>query len=158
MRLSPLRLRVAALALVLAAPPGLAARAAAQGRSAEDTTTIDSYRLTMPVLRKVLPALYAPGAQSCARAKDTDPNTLSIAEMTGSLERCAPVMQSLKRAGVPARDAAIAFASLLRTGQQVAMRGGNASALPPGVLRDNVLLLEQNDPELRRLTKNGAQS
>ena len=156
MRLSPLPLSATAFALALSAAPGLASPGAAQGRSAEDTRTIDSYRLTMPVLRKVLPALYAPEAQSCPRESGRDPHALGIAEMVQSLEGCAPIRQSLKRAGVPARDAAIVFASLLRTGQQVALQGGKASALPPGVLRDNALLLEQNDPELRRLTKNGA--
>lgn len=139
-------------ALLLASP------ARAQERSAEDLQAIDSYRLTMPMLRKVLPALYAPGAQSCPRAKDRDPNSLSIAEMTRSLERCAPVMQALERGGMPAREAAIVLGSLLRTGQRVAMQGGRASALPPGVARDNAVLLEQNDPEIRKLTKTGAES
>ena len=73
-------------------------------------------------------------------------------------QRCAPVMRALDRAGVPPREAAIVFASLLRTGQQVAVRGGKASALPAGVLRDNALLLEQNDPELRKLSNPGADS
>lgn len=78
--------------------------------------------------------------------------------MTRSLERCAPVMQALSRAGMPASEAAIVFGSLLRTGQQVAMQGGRASALPPGMARGNALLLEQNDPEIRKLTKTGAES
>lgn len=112
----------------------------------------------MPMLRNVLPALHAPGAQSCPGASGRDPHALGIAEMVQSLERCAPVVQSLKRAGVPARDAAIVLASLLRTSQQVAMQGGKASALPPGVVRDNALLLEQNDREIRKLTRTGAQS
>lgn len=105
MRLPSLPLRAAAVALMLAVSPIGASPAAAQGRSAEDARTLNTYRLTMPVLRKVLPARYAPVAQDCDIAKNTDPNTLSIAEMIRSLERCAPVMQSLKRAGVPARDA-----------------------------------------------------
>ncbi|HET8623002.1 MAG TPA: hypothetical protein VFM14_05530 [Gemmatimonadales bacterium] len=146
------------LALTLAAADSLASPAAAQGRSIEDTKTIDSYRLTMPVLRKVLPALYAPGAQSCPREKDRDPNSLSIAAMTRSLERCAPGMQALSRAGVPAWEAAIVFGSLLRTGQRVAMQAGKESALPLGVVRDNALLLEHNDPEIRKLTKPGAEA
>lgn len=148
----------AVLALTLSGAFTLVAPAAAQGRRVEDTKAIDSYRLTMTVLRKVLPALYAPGARSCPRAKDRDPNSLSLAEMTQSLERCAPMMQALARAGVPAREAAIVFGSLLRTGQRVAMQSGRASALPPGVARDNALLLEQNDPEIRKLTKTGAES
>jgi hypothetical protein len=151
-------LGAAVLALTLTGAPRLTSTAAAQGRNVEDTRAIDSYRLTMPVLRKVLPALYAPGAQSCPRVKDRDPNSLSIAEMTQSLQRCTPVMHALARAGVPAREAAVVFASLLRTGRQVAMQRGRASALPPGVARDNALLLEQNDPEIRKLTRTGAES
>ena len=146
------------IVLTLAGALLLVSPAAAQGRSADDMKAIDRYRLTMPVLRKVLPALYAPGAQSCSRPKERDPNSLSIAEMTRSLERCAPVMQALARAGVPARDAAIVFGSLLRTGQRVALQSGRVTALPPGVARDNALLLEQNDPEIRKLTRTGAES
>ena len=146
------------LVLTLAGALLLASPVAAQGRSADDMKAIDSYRLTMPMLRKVLPALYAPGAQSCPRPKERDPNSLSIAEMTQSLERCAPVMQGLARAGVPAREAAIVFGSLLRTGQRVAMQSGRTTALPSGVARDNALLLEQNDPEIRKLTRTRAES
>jgi hypothetical protein len=145
--------RIAGLALAIAATQGALLPLTAQGRSAEDTRTVDGYRLTLPTLRKVLPALYAEGADTCERQKGRDPHTLSIAEMTRTLERCAPVLRALERAEVTPREAAIAFASLLRTGQQVAMRGGKATALPPSVLRDNALLLEQNDPEIRRLTK-----
>jgi hypothetical protein len=112
-------------------------------------------RLMVPMLRTVIPA---PGAQSCSRPKEPDPNSLSIAEMTRSSERCAPVMQAFARAGVPAGEAAIVFASMLRTGQQVALQSGKATALPPGVARENALLLEQNDPEIRKLTRNRAES
>ena len=151
-------LRTSALALVLTALLCFASSVAAQARSAADAMTIDNYRLTMPVLREVLPALYAPGAQACPRPAGRDPHTLGIAEMVQSLERCVPVMQSLTRAGLPSRDAAIAFASLLRTGQQVALHGGKAAALPAGVLRDNAVLLEQNEPEITKLTRTGAPS
>ena len=131
---------------------------AAQGRSAEDARVIDGYRLTMPVLRKVLPALSAPGAQNCPRDGSRDPHTMSIADMVRMLERCAPVVDALKRAGVPTRDGVIVFASLLRTAKEVALQSGNASAIAPGVLRDNALLVERNDPEIKRLTKTGGPS
>ncbi len=147
-----------ALALALLGTSLQPRAAAAQGRSAEDARIIDGYRLTMPVLRKVLPALYAPGAQSCPRDRGRDPHTMSIADMVRMLERCAPVMQALRKAGVPARDGAIVFASLLRTAKEVALHAGDASAVAPGVLRDNALLLERNDPEIRRLTRTGASS
>lgn len=132
--------------------------AAAQGRSAEDTRIIDGYRLTMPVLRKVLPALSAPGAQNCPRDGSRDPHTMSIADMVRMLERCAPVVDALKRASVATRDGVIVFASLLRTAKEVALQSGKASAIAPGVLRDNALLLERNDPEIKRLTKPGGPS
>jgi hypothetical protein len=147
-----------ALGLALVTTSLLAPDAAAQGRSAEDARIIDSYRLTMPVLRSVLPALHAPGAQSCPRDRSRDPHSMSIADMVAMLERCAPVVQSLQRAGVSVRDGAIVFASMLRTGKAVALQSGNASAVAPGVLRDNALLLERNDPELKRLTRTGAPS
>lgn len=150
--------RIAGLALAIAAIQGALLPLRGQGRSPEDTRTVDGYRLTMPTLRKVLPALYAEGADTCERRKDRDPHTLSLAEMTGTLERCAPILRALARADVTPREAALVLASLLRTGQQVALRGGKATELPPGVLRDNALLLERNDPELRRLAKGGALS
>jgi hypothetical protein len=144
-----------ALVLLLALLIAPAASLAAQ-RSAEDARIIDGYRLTMPVLRKVLPALNA--APSCKREEVRDVQTLSIAEMTRTLEQCAPVSQALQNAGVPSRDAAIVFGSMMRTAQAVALQNGKTSALPAGPLRDNALLLEQNDAELRRLARNGGPS
>jgi hypothetical protein len=158
MRCSPLPFHATALTLAVVAAFGLAAPAAAQGRSAEDTRAVESYRLTMPMLRKVLPTMYAPGARSCKQQPQRDPMTLSLAEMTRTLEACSPVAKSLREAGVQPRDAAILYAALLNVSRQVALRGGNASALPPGVVRDNALLLEQNDPEIRKLTETGGQS
>lgn len=146
------------LGLVLITSSMLAPAAPAQGRSPADARIIDSYRLTMPVLRKVLPALYAPGAESCPRDRTRDPHAMSIAEMVATLERCAPVVQSLRRAGVPVREGAIVFASMLRTGKEVALHNGDAAAIPRGVQRDNALLLQQNEPELERLSRNGAPS
>ena len=154
---SPFRLLLTFGVTLLAASTAAPA-APAQARSPADARIIDGYRLTMPVLRKVLPALYAPGAQGCPRDRTRDPHTMSIADMVAMLERCAPVVQSLQRAGVPVRDGAIVFASLLRTAREVALKSGKAADIAPGVLRDNALLLQQNDPELKRLTRNGASS
>lgn len=147
-----------AVGVALLATSTIAPAASAQARSPADARIIDGYRLTMPVLRKVLPALYAPGAQGCPRDRTRDPHTMSIADMVAMLERCAPVVQSLRRAGIPVRDGAIVFASLLRTAREVALKSGKATDIAPGVLRDNALLLQQNDPELKRLTRNGASS
>lgn len=146
----PIRL-ARALGLALLASSLIAPVATAQGRSPADARIIDGYRLTMPMLRKVLPALYAPGAQSCPR--DTrDPRTLGIAEMAQMIDRCAPMAQALRRAGVPAREGALVMASLYRTAEAVAIRRGDANAVDQGPLRDNALLMQQNDAEIKRLT------
>ena len=139
------------IALALLASPVIAPIASAQGRSPADARLVESHRLTMPMLRKVLPALYAPGAQSCPRDQ-RDPRTLSLAEMAQLIERCAPMVQALRRAGVPSGEAALVMASLYRTAEAVAIRRGDASAVDPGPLRDNALLMQQNDAEIKRLT------
>ena len=141
------------LAFGLALLPALmlASSAGAQGRSAADTKIVESYRLTMPVLRKVLPALSAPGAQSCPR-DSRDPRALSLAEMAQMIERCAPVAEAMRRASVPSREAALVMASMYRTAEAVAIRRGDASAVDPGPLRDNALLMQENDAEIKRLT------
>lgn len=158
MRFSSVPFRAAAFTLALAAAPGLAGLGAAQGRNAKDTGTIANYRLTMPMLRKVLPATHAPGTERCEQRRHRDPASLSLAEMTRTLEACSAVVKSLRQAGVQPREAAILYAALLNVSHEVARRGGKASGLPPGVVRDNALLLEQNDPEIRMLTKTGGQS
>jgi hypothetical protein len=158
MRFPALPFRAAALTLALVAAPGLASPGAAQGRSADDSRAIDSFRLTMPMLRKVLPAMSAPGVKSCEKPRHDDPASQSLAQMTRTLEACSPVAKSLRRAGVEPRDAAILYAALLNVSQEVARRGGKAAALPPGVVRDNALLLERNESEIRKLTETGGQS
>jgi hypothetical protein len=151
-------LRAVVLALGLSAAPGLAAPCAAQGRSAEDTRAVEAYRLTMPMLRKVLPTMRALGTARCEERHRRDPHSLGLAEMTRKLEACPPVMQSLRRAGVRASDAALLFAALLHTSRELGRRGGRIAALPPGVTRDNAVLLEQNDSEIRKLTTTGEPS
>ncbi len=143
--------RSAVLALAVIALHAPTARLAAQ-RSAADARIIDGYRLSMPVLRRVLPALSA-ATPACRAREKRDPHTLSIAEMTRSLEQCPPVMESLRRAGVPPRDAAIVFGSMLSTAMAMALGGGKVDAVPAGPLRDNALLLQENEDELGRLSR-----
>ena len=143
------------LTLALAVSQGTTARLAAQ-RSAEDARIIDGYRLTMPVLLKVLPALQA-APPSCRPREQRDPHTLSIAEMTRTLEQCAPVMQALRKGSVSARDAAIVSASMLSTAKAMSLHDGKASGVPAGPLHDNAVLLETNDAELRRVTSGSGQ-
>lgn len=139
------------LGLVLLLPAVVVPDAHAQGRSPADARLVESHRLTMPMLRKVLPALAAPGAASCAR-DPRDPRQLPLADMAQMLERCAPTAQALRRAGVPSREAALVMASLYRTAEAVALRSGDVNAVNAGPLRDNALLMQQNDAEIRRLT------
>jgi hypothetical protein len=148
---SALPLRAILSVLTLAGAPGLASAGAAQDRSAEETRTIESYRLTMPMLRKSLPVLSGATARSCERPSQRDPMKLSLAEMTRTLEACPTLAQSLRTAGVQPREAAILSAALLHVSRQVALRNGKVSELAPGVVRDNGLLLEKNDPEIRKL-------
>jgi hypothetical protein len=158
MSLPALAFRAAVLAFWLSACAGVASSAAAQGRSAEDARAIEGYRLTMPMLRKVLPAMVAVGAERCQKRRPGNPDSLGLAELTRRLEACSPVVRSLQQAGVKTGDAALLFAALLHAGHESARRGGRASSLPPGAVRDNALLLEQNDAEIRRLTKTGGPS
>ena len=155
--ISPFRLALAT-GFVLVSASSIAPVAVAQRRSQADARIVDNYRLTMPMLRKVLPALYAPGAERCPQNRTLDPHTTSIADIQRMLERCPPMAEALRKGGVPVRDGAIVFASLLLTTKEAALKGGKASDIAPGVLRDNALLLERNDPELRRLMKSGAGS
>ena len=68
------------------------------------------------------------------------------------------ILAACADAGISPRDAAVVFGSMMRTAQAVALQGGNASAVPAGSLRDNALLLERNEAELRRLSQRGGQS
>jgi hypothetical protein len=140
-----------AFGLALVSSLMLAPGVEAQGRSAADTKIVDSYRLTMPVLRKVLPALSAPGSQSCPR-DSRDPRSLSLVEMAQMIDRCAPTSEALRQAGVPSREAALVLASMYRTAEAVAIRRGDVNAVDQGPLRDNALLMKQNDAEIKRLT------
>lgn len=142
------------IGVLLVASTVLASVATAQGRSAADTRTVDGYRLTLPVLRKVLPALYAPEAQDCPRDR-RDPRTLGLAEIAQMIERCPASVQALKRAGVTSREAALVTASLYRTMEAVAIRRGDVNAVDQGPLRDNALLLET--PEVKRLMREESQ-
>ena len=146
---SPRRLALA-FGLALLSSAMLAPAAAAQGRSPADKRIVESHRLTMPMLRKVLPALSAPGSASCPRDR-RDPRTLSLAEMTQMIERCAPMAQALRRAAVPPREAALVMASLYRTAEAVAIRRGDVNAVDQGPLRDNALLMQEHDAEIKRL-------
>jgi hypothetical protein len=68
------------------------------------------------------------------------------------------VLPSRREAGVRPREAAIVYAALLNVSREVALRGSKTSARPPGVVRDNAMLLEQNDPEIRKVSRTGGQS
>ena len=59
---------------------------------------------------------------------------------------------------VALRAVTLALVSRPGLGAVITVAAQDRSALPPGVMRDNALLLEQNDPEIRKLTNPGGQS
>ena len=145
---------------------GAPSPAHSQGDALADARAVESYRLTMPVLRKVLPALYHPEARACEKGKNEhrDPSRMSLAEMTARLEECAPVRNAVRQSGLSAREAALTLAALLRASRRSAdeesarATGGQAPPLAPGPLRDNVQLIRDNEAELGRLTRSGEQA
>ena len=156
------------LAALVALCAGLAApsRAYPQGDAQADARAIESYRLTMPVLRKVLPALYHPDAGACEKGKNEnrDPSRMPLAEMTARLEECAPVRNAVRRSGLSTREAALTLAALVRASKRSAEEesakaaGGQAPATGPGPLKDNVRLIRDNEAELGRLARPSGQA
>ena len=83
-----------AFGLALSMSSVAASAAQAQGRSPADARLVENHRLTMPVLRKVLPALAAPGAQSCARDSRTGERIIGFA-WAESLRRTTDALRAL---------------------------------------------------------------
>ena len=115
----------------------------------------------MPVLRKALSALYAPGAQTeCAtsQAEFPDVRSMSVAEMEKLLQECRPIQDAAAAQSISIRELAQVYKALTLAGYRMAdeesakVSGGTAAPLPPGALRDNVALVLQNDAELGRLS------
>ena len=122
----------------------------------------DGYRLTMPVLRKALPVLHAPGARTeCARKEEEyrDMCTMSAATMEKLLDQCLPVKWAAAAQNISVRELALVYRALMLAGYRLAeeesakVSGGSAAPLPAGALRHNVALLRQNEAELGRLSR-----
>ena len=134
-----------------------APEAAAQNESGASS----DYRLTMPVLRKALPALYAAGKERCTERRRTPQEiaAMTIGQMEAELQGCAPVQRAASAQGITTRELAQVSKALLQAGHRMAEEesakatGGTAAPLPPGLLRDNVVLLRQNEAELGRIVK-----
>ena len=125
----------------------------------------ERYRLTLQALRAVLPAVQSPGRSECEkREAKRDPFTMTLAEMTATLERCAPLRADLAKAGVSSRDAASVLGAFMYAARRITMeesaiaQGNTAAPLPAGPLKDNVALLRQHEAELRRLTRPSGES
>jgi hypothetical protein len=149
-RLSRVLAQLALPALVLAACDAVAQR---------QNVSVDEYRLSMPMLRKVLPVLYAPRMDTCPRRAPREVAAMSVAEMQEQIEHCAPVQRAAAAHGVTTREVALVSKALMQVGIRMAEEesakatGGTPAPLPPGVLRDNVALVRQNEAELGRLTR-----
>ncbi len=118
----------------------------------------EDYRLTLSSLRAVLPAVQAGAGSRCEKPEEKrDRFAMTLAEMTATLERCAPVRAELARAGVSTREAASVLGAFMYAGRRITLEesaiavGQQASTLPAGPLKDNVALIRQNEAELRRL-------
>jgi hypothetical protein len=161
---SPLTLRTVVQALVSLALPILplaAGDADAQRQPSTASADAGDYRLTMPMLRKALPVLYAPGAKAeCAESEEEyrDVRAMSVAEMEKLLDECPPIRRAAAAQGISLRELALVYKALTLAGYRMAseesakVSGGTAAPLPPGALRDNVALLRDNDAELARLS------
>ena len=150
-----------AVGLVLSALLLGAGIARAQRPFAAIDQTAESYRLTMPVLRKVLPVLNATGVKTeCPRNGGLfrDVDAMRIAEMEAVLDRCVPVRRAAVAQGVSTREAALVAKALIRAGRRITEEesakatGGTPAPLPAGVLSDNVALVRQNEAEIARLS------
>jgi hypothetical protein len=124
----------------------------------------ERYRLTLKALRAVIPAVQGPAQSRCEKpAAKRDPFAMTLAEMTATLDRCAPVRAELAKAGVSSKEAASVLGAFLYAGRRITEEesaialGQSAAPLPPGALKDNVALLRQHDAELRRLTRPSGQ-
>ena len=160
--ISPLTLRTVLRALVsLALPALVACDAGAQRQPSTASASAEDYRLTMPILRKALSVLNAPGADAeCAKPEDGsgDMRSMSVAEMERRMAECPPVQRAAAAQGISLAELARAYKALTLAGYRMAeeesakLSGGSAAPLPPGALRDNVALLRDNEAEIARLT------
>lgn len=150
-----------ALSLTLPLLALAASDADAQRNASAASGGAEDYRLTMPVLRKALPALYAPGADAeCAQKGEDyrDVRAMGVAEMEQHLNTCAPVKRAAAAQGIAIRELALVSKAIVQASYRMAeeesakVSGGSAAPLPAGVLRDNVALLRQHESELSRLS------
>jgi hypothetical protein len=120
----------------------------------------EQYRLTLAALRKVMPALRGQSQAACRQGEaKRDPFAMTLAEMAAALKRCEPVRAALAKTGASTSEAATVFGAVLYAGRRITQEesakaaGSQAPPLPAGPLKDNVVLLRENEAELRRLTQ-----
>ena len=120
------------------------------------------FRLTMPLLRKALPILHAPGAEKeCHKPGEEyrDLLAMSLAQMEQRIADCPPIRKAAAAQKASLGELALTYKALLLASYRIAeeesakARGGTAAPLPAGALRDNVALMRANDAELARLSK-----
>ena len=114
------RLLLGAAALLAASLPS-AGPAVAQANHPSGPPGAERFRLTLKALRAVIPAVQGPAASQCEKQEDKrDPFTLTLAEMTATLEGCAPIRAEL----ATIRDV---FAHVLLIAPQAALDGRTGS-------------------------------
>ena len=134
----------------------------AQSRPLPSTADPGEFRLTMPLLRKALPILHAPGAEEeCHQAgeESRDLLAMSLAQVEQRMAECPPIRKAAAAQKASLRELALTYKTLLIASYRIAeeeiakARGGTAAPLPPGAVRDNVALLRANDAEVARLSE-----
>lgn len=148
-----------AVAIALLVLPSITREAGAQGRSGVEEIRTETARaearLTMPMLRKLLPAQK----QGQAAAKvSCDMALADSLGYRGFLDACPPLASAYTSAGFSKDEVLSALAALatayLHVGAEMAAKDGLRKApepLPPGVRRDNVDLVRANFEELTEL-------
>ncbi len=133
-----------------------------------DAREIATYRLTMPVMRKMArvqenvyamitstPALRSKyAALNQATENEPEPNTLD--EMVQRMERMPEMKRAITSAGLTTREYMTAMLSMVQAAMALSvtqMEGPTrVKELPSGVMADNVAFLKANKAELDRLT------
>lgn len=120
------------------------------------------FRLTMPLLRKALPILHAPGAEKeCDKPGEEyrDLLAMSLAQMERRIADCPPIRKAAAAQKASLRELALTYKALLIASYRIAeeesakARRSSAAPLPAGAVRENVALMRANDAELARLSK-----
>lgn len=161
----PIAVAVAALACAAIAHP-LRAQVADGQTLAGDAKTIASYRLTLPVLRKLrrvqdsMYALVASDPSLMTRYRNTmqsEDGPRTIDDMAKSFDRLPEMRRAIVAAGLTPRDYSLAMLTMFQAVMTVALMEMDGpmrlKALPAGVQPENVAFVKAHKTELDRMMR-----